>query len=138
MGEPRIPYLAQGGFAPYRCDLYMYVPRHVTVRDAMTVLGTLNVTPSRGGSISSPELQLWCSGERTCTVKMTTGLAIRYGRVFKLAARPDPGFKFVGWGGICAPEKNRETCTLSINRERDFEITASFEPVVAPAMSKRE
>ena len=120
----------QGSGAPYRCELTMFGPRSALVRNGAAGLGKLTVTPSVGGSIASPELQLWCSGGKTCELKITVGLAVRFGRSFRIAARPDAGFKFVSWGGECAQSKS-DTCTISATRPRDVTVSATFEPLAS-------
>jgi hypothetical protein len=96
------------------CSLAMDAARFVTALFALQVRLTVTVVRRDGfGSVASTPSGLACSD--SCTADFDRGQAVR------LTAAPDPGSRFVGWGGACT---GRGACVLT--PEADQAVTASF------------
>jgi hypothetical protein len=96
------------------CSLRMDAARFVTALFALQVRLRVTVVSRDGfGSVASTPPGLSCSD--TCTADFDRGQVVR------LAAAPDPGSRFLGWGGPCS---GRGDCVLTADAEPA--VTASF------------
>lgn len=74
----------------------------------------LTVSSSAGGSVTSTPAGISCG--TSCTLEAAADTAVT------LAAAPEPGFDFAGWGGACSG--TALTCTVTMDQDRT--VSASF------------
>jgi len=77
----------------------------------------LRVSSTAGGSAFRP-------GEGT--------FAYREGRQVRLVARPEDGYKFVGWSGSVGTIADAHAASTTITVQGHYSVTASFEPEIPP------
>jgi hypothetical protein len=76
----------------------------------------LSVTRAAGGTIADDTGAVDCG--TTCSATLPPGARV------VLAATPDTGYAFAGWGDACAASGKSPSCTLTL--DRDAGVTAAF------------
>ena len=96
------------------CALRMDAPQSVTARFGVPVQVAIRVLRRGGtGTVVSEPAGVECSS--ACDVELVAGQAVR------LRALPDPGSRFLGWGGACT---GRGVCALTASA--GLTVTAAF------------
>jgi len=76
---------------------------------------TTNLAPAAGGSVTSSPAGVNCSGSTPCMNTMSGTI--------NLTARPNEGYRFVGWTGACTGSV-RNVCSVNMTQARS--VTATF------------